>query len=108
MDKPVVIDLPHKLGVEEAKRRMQRGVGKLSSHIPGGAQVDHRWDGDRMHLRVRAMGQAVNGTIDVLDTKVRLELMLPAFLAMFAGKIEGLLRGKAAEVLEDRTGNKPR
>ena len=108
MEKPVVIDLPHKLGVEEAKNRMQRGIGKLSSHIPGGAQVDSRWEGDRMLLRVRAMGQAVNGTIDVLENKVRLELMLPAFLAMFAGKIEGLLRGKAAEVLEDRTGNKPR
>ena len=108
MDKPVVIDLPHSLGVEEAKRRMQRGVGKLSNHIPGGAQVDSRWEEDRMHLRVRAMGQAINGTIDVQDTKVRLELMLPAFLAMFAGKIEGLLRGKAAEVLEDKTGNKPR
>ena len=54
------------------------------------------------------MGQAITGTIDVEDTKVRLELMLPAFLAMFAGKIEGLLRGKAAEVLEDKSGNKPR
>ena len=108
MDKPVVIDLPHKLGVEEAKNRMQRGVGKLGNHIPGGAQVDSRWEGDRMHLRVRAMGQAINGTIDVMESKVRLELMLPAFLAMFAGKIEGLLRGKAAEVLEDKSGNKPR
>ena len=108
MEKPVVIDMPHSLGVEEAKRRMQKGVGKLANHIPGGAQVDSRWEGDRMHLRVRAMGQAIAGTIDVQDTKVRLELMLPAFLAMFAGKIEGLLRGKAAEVLEDKTGNKPR
>lgn len=108
MEKPVVIDMPHKLGVEEAKNRMQRGIGKLESHIPGGAQVDSRWEGDRMHLRVRAMGQTIAGRIDVEETKVRLELMLPAFLAMFAGKIEGLLRGKAAEVLEDKSGNKPR
>lgn len=108
MEKPIVIDLPHSLGVEEAKRRVQRGVGRLSSHIPGGAQVDSRMEGDRMHLRVRAMGQAISGTIDIMETKVRLEMMLPAFLAMFAGKIEGLLRGKAAEVLEDRSGNKPR
>ena len=108
MEKPVVIDLPHSLGVEEAKRRVERGVGKLTHYIPGGAQVDSRTEGDRIHLRVRAMGQAITGTIDVEATKVRLELMLPAFLAMFAGKIEGLLRGKAAEILEDKSGNKPR
>lgn len=108
MEKPVVIDLPHNLGVEEAKRRIERGIGRLPTYIPGGAQVDSRAEGDRIHLRVRAMGQGITGTIDVEDTKVRLEMMLPAFLAMFAGKIEGLLRGKAAEVLEDKSGNKPR
>ena len=108
MEKPVVIDLPHSLGVDEATRGIERGVGRRQTNRPGGAQGESRTECDRIHLRVRAMGQAITGTIHVEDTKVRLELMLPAFLAMFAGKIEGLLRGKAAEVLEDKSGNKPR
>jgi hypothetical protein len=107
MSKPVSIDLPHRLGADEAKRRMQNGIGKLAEHIPGGsADVESRWEADRMHLRVRAMGQEVSGHIDVMETKVHLELMLPAMLAMFAGKIEGLLASKGGELLEDKSGRK--
>lgn len=103
MTQPIVIDLPHSLGAAEARNRMQKGVGKLKDHIPGGsAQVESRWEGDRMYLRVQAMGQEVSGHIDVLAEKVRLELVLPAFLALFASKIEGLLRSKGYDLLEDK------
>lgn len=103
MNKPIVVDLPHRLGAEEAKRRMQSGIGKLSDHIPGGAAVDSDWVGDRMNLRVTAMGQEVGGHIDVFESKVTVELMLPAFLGLFAGKIEGLLRSRGADLLEDKS-----
>ena len=107
MQKPIHIDLPHRLGAEEAKRRMQGGIGKLKDHIPGGgAQVESSWQGDRMNLRVQAMGQEVSGHIDVHETKVRVELMLPAMLSLFAGQVEGLLRSKGAEMLEDKSGKK--
>lgn len=104
MNKPMVVDLPHSLGAEEAKRRMQGGIGKLKDHIPGGgAQVESSWQGDRMNLRVEAMGQEVSGHIDVHETKVTLELMLPGFLAMFAGPIEAMLRNRGTELLEDKS-----
>lgn len=107
MDRPIVVNLPHSLGTDEAKRRMQGGIGRLKDHIPGGAaEVRSRWEGDRMHLDVRALGQEVTGHIDVMDTKVRLEFVLPAFLALFAGKIEGLLKDKGAELLEDKSKKK--
>jgi hypothetical protein len=103
MNQPIVINLPHRLGAEEAKRRMRGGIGKLKDHVPGGAaEVTSRWDGDRMYLNVKAMGQEVDGHIDVMADKVRLELVLPAFLALFASKIEGLLRKKGGELLEDK------
>lgn len=103
MNQPIVINLPHNLGAEEAKRRMQGGIGRLKDHIPGGAaDVRSSWEGDRMHLDVRALGQEVTGHIDVMDTKVRLEFTLPAFLALFAGTIEGLLTDKGTELLEDK------
>jgi hypothetical protein len=104
MNKPIKIDLPHKLGAEEAKRRMQGGIGKLKDHIPGGgAHVQSSWQGDRMNLRVQAMGQEVAGHIDVGETKVTLELMLPAVLAMFAGPVEAMLRKGGSEMLEDKS-----
>ncbi|PWG02288.1 polyhydroxyalkanoic acid system family protein [Sphingosinicella humi] len=103
MSQPIVINLPHNLGAEEAKRRMQGGIGRLKDHIPGGAaDVRSSWEGDRMHLDVRALGQEVTGHIDVMDTKVRLEFTLPAVLALFAGTIEGLLTDKGTELLEDK------
>ena len=101
MNKPLVVDIPHKLGAEEAKRRMQGGIGKLQNHIPGGAHVESAWEGDRMNLRVQAMGQEVVGNIDVHETKVRLELKLPAIFSLFSSKIEGLLRSRGTELLED-------
>ncbi len=107
MDRPIVVNLPHNLGAEEAKRRMRGGIGRLKDHIPGGAaDVRSSWEGDRMHLDVRAFGQEVTGHIDVMETKVRLEFTLPAFLALFAGKIEGLLRDKGTELLEDKSPKK--
>lgn len=103
MNKPLSIDLPHKLGTEEAKRRMQGGIGKLKDHIPGGgAEVAARWEGDRMFLDVRALGQEVTGHIDVYDSIVRLELMMPPLLAMIGSKLEPLIRKGGTELLEDR------
>ena len=104
MNKPIVVDLPPRLGAEEAKARMQRGIGKLKEHIPGGnAEVQSSWQGDRLNLRVQAMGQEVSGHIDVHETKVTVELMLPAFLAMFAAPIEAMLRKRGTEMLEDKS-----
>jgi hypothetical protein len=102
MTKPIIVDLPHKLGAEEAKRRMQKGIGKLKDFIPGGGQVQSSWDGDRMNLRVQAMGQEVSGHLDVKETVVRMELMLPAIFSLFSGQIEGLLRSRGSEMLEDK------
>ena len=106
MNKPIAIDLPHNIGAEEAKRRMRNGIGRLKDHIPGGGHVESSWEGDRMNLRVQAMGQEVSGHMDVHETKVRVELMLPAMLSLFAGQVEGLLRSKGTEMLEDKSGRK--
>ena len=37
MERPIEVDLPHKLGREEARRRIAGNVHKLTDHIPGGA-----------------------------------------------------------------------
>jgi putative polyhydroxyalkanoate system protein len=107
MSSPVVVDLPHRLGKEEARNRIARNIGKLGDHIPGGAaEVRSDWTGDRMQLLVKAMGQEVRANIDVAETIVRLEVTLPAMLSFFGKQIEGLIRRQGAEMLEDKSGGR--
>lgn len=104
MTEKLVVDLPHKLGAAEARRRIERGIGRLSDFVPGGAEVESHWSGERRDLRVTAMGQGISASIDVQETAVRIELELPGALAYFARPVEALLRRKGAELLEDRSG----
>jgi hypothetical protein len=106
MSKPIIVDLPHRLGAEEARRRIAGGIGRLEEHIPGGAEVRSSWQGDRLDLNVGAMGQVVDAQIDVQEAIVRLEVLLPPGLAFFGRAIEGLLRRQGAEMLEDKSGGR--
>jgi hypothetical protein len=106
MGSPISVDLPHKLGAAEARRRIQNGIGGLGGHLPAAAHVEHHWTGDRMNLKVAAMGQEVSATIDVEETVVRVQVVLPPFLSFFGGTVEGLLRRHGTELLEDRSGGR--
>lgn len=106
MSNPLTVDLPHKLGAEEARRRIERNVGKLTDHIPGGAQVGSRWTGNRLDLDVGAMGQQVAAQVDIQESLVRLTVSLPPALAFFGGMIERLIRKQGAAMLEDKSGAK--
>jgi hypothetical protein len=100
MSNPLTVDLPHKLGAEEARRRIERNLGKLTDHIPGGARVGSRWTGDRLDLDIDAMGQQVAAQIDIHESLVRLTMTLPPALAFFSGMARSCSRtGARADVL---------
>ena len=64
MERPVEVELPHKLGKDEARRRIADNVHKLADHIPGGtADVKSGWDGDVLNLSVSAMGATVDARV---------------------------------------------
>jgi len=44
------------------------------------------------------MGQGISGFLDVADDVVRVEVVLPGFLAMIAGKVKGKLK-KEGQIL---------
>jgi hypothetical protein len=102
MTRPLVVDLPHKLGAEEAKRRMQNGIGGLTDHLPAGAEVSSGWTGNRMNLSVTVMNKRVDASIEARDDLVRVEMLLPAALSFFAKPIEALLKSKGGKMLEDK------
>lgn len=103
MTTPFQVDLPHRLGAEEARRRIDGGIGKLKDFIPGGGDVRAAWNGDRLGLHVTALGQEVDAQLDVRETFVRVELLLPPSLAFFGKAIEAALRRKGSDLLEDRS-----
>lgn len=109
MAEPTIIDISHSLGREEAKRRMESRVGKLASHIPGGAAtVTSSWpSADRMALTVSTMGVEVPCTIDAEDTRLRVTLHLPGMLSLMAGPISAVVRQQGEGLmLEDRSTTK--
>ncbi len=102
MAQPMIVDLPHKLGAAEARRRIATGLSRIGEHIPGGAAMESGWSGDRLDLRLAAMNQQIVAAIEVGDANVRVELTLPPALGFFGAAIEAGLRGTGARLLEDR------
>jgi hypothetical protein len=69
---PVIVTIPHRLGKEEAVRRLKTGFAKLHSGF--GAQlavVDDNWTGDHLDFRATILGQTTSGTVDVGEADVR-------------------------------------
>ncbi|MEQ7873747.1 polyhydroxyalkanoic acid system family protein [Sphingomonas sp. ASV193] len=103
MSQPIDVDIPHQLGKAEARRRLETNIGSLERHIPGGAAVANRWDGDTLHLTIHAMGQAVESQIDVRDALVHCRVLLPGMLGLFAGPIAAALKSQGSNLLlEDK------
>lgn len=100
---PISVDLPHRLGAEEAKRRIAGNIGKLTGHLPAGANVTSAWAGDRLNLGVAVLGQEVGAAIHVEESLVRVTVSLPPALAFFGNAIEKGLRRSGPGLLEDRT-----
>jgi hypothetical protein len=100
MTDPVVVEIPHKLGREEARRRVDAGIGKLAGWFPGGAAVEHRWAADVLHFTLAAMGQQVDCALDVREERVVATVNLPPFLALFAGKLREKLERDGPRLLD--------
>src|SRR3954470_17712520 len=103
MSNKIAVDLPHSLGAAEAQRRIAANIGKLESQIPGSANVRSEWTGNRLGLKVGAMGQQIDARIDVSEAVVHVEVALPPMLAFFGKPIEALLAREGAVLLEDKS-----
>jgi putative polyhydroxyalkanoate system protein len=102
MSQPIEVDLPHKLGKDEARRRIANNIHRLEEQIPGKAHVESGWAGDQLNLKVDALGDSVQATIDVGEDKVHVKVLLPGLLGMFAAPIQAMLQKKGDLLLEDR------
>ena len=103
MSAPLVVSIPHRLGRDEAVRRLKTGLTRAASSIPVLKVDEERWDGDRMMFRVRALGQAASGHIDVAEDHVRLEVTLPWLLQRFAEVAQIAIRNRGSLLLTKRS-----
>jgi hypothetical protein len=102
MSAPLVVSIPHRLGREEATRRLKHGLTRAASTIPVLKVDEEKWEQDRMIFRVRALGQTASGHLDVADDHVRLEVTLPWLLQRFAQVAQAAIRNRGNLLLTKR------
>ena len=102
MSAPLIVTIPHKLGKEEALRRVKPALSRASESFPVLKVEQEVWSGDRMEFRVRAMGQVAAGNIQVGDNDVRLEVTLPWLLHKFGQAVQKTIAGKGRILLEKK------
>ena len=102
MSAPLVVSIAHRLGREEAIRHLKTGLTRAASSVPVLKVDEERWEDDRMIFRVRALGQAASGHLDVADDHVRLEVTLPWLLQRFAEVAQAAIRKRGNLLLTKR------
>ena len=103
MPAPLVVSIPHSLGREEAMRRLKTGLSRAATSVPMLSVDEERWEENRMVFRVRAMGQAAAGHVDVADDHVRVEVVLPWLLQRFAEAAQAMIRSRGDRLLTKKS-----
>jgi hypothetical protein len=99
MSAPLVVSIPHRLGREEAARRLKTGLGRAAASIPVMQVEEECWSGDTLAFRIRALGQIASGQVDVADDHVKVQVVLPWLLQRFAEMAQATIRKRGQLLL---------
>jgi hypothetical protein len=103
MAEPLVVVIPHRLGKDEAQRRIRDGFARAKTEFAALLTIEQdRWEGDRLAFAARALGQHAHGFIDVYEGSVRLEVTLPWLLAKFAAAAQRVIGQRGTLLLEKK------
>src|SRR5205807_2332915 len=98
---PITVTISHRLGREEAKRRIDSGLGAIRGEVAQFVKtLDYRWEDYRLDFQASVLLQRVSGRIEVFDEFVRVELGLPRLLHLVAKTIAGRIEKRGASLLE--------
>jgi Putative polyhydroxyalkanoic acid system protein (PHA_gran_rgn) len=103
MSAPLIVSIPHRLGREEAMRRLKAGLTRAATSTPMLKVDEERWEDNCMIFRIRAFGQVAAGHLDVEQDHVRLEVMLPWLLQRFAEVAQVAIRNRGRLLLTKRS-----
>jgi hypothetical protein len=103
MSKPLTVSIPHRLGQQEAVDRLKRGLARTRVDYSRFIAIDEEvWADNRLNFRMRALGQACSGIIDVMEDHVRLEVTLPWLLGKIAERFVPTIRNEGTALLEKK------
>ena len=103
MPQPLTVTIPHRLGRDEAVRRLKAGLTGVGQKFGGVFTLTEEvWSGSRLQFAARALGQTASGAIDVADDHVRVEMQLPWLLAQLGEKAKTLIRKQGQLMLEKK------
>jgi hypothetical protein len=95
------VAIPHQLGKDEVRQRLQTNSHKIGEGVPGGmAEVATSWPTqDRMAMTINAMGQTLHAHVDIEDQQVLFFVDLPPALGFIKPLVEGAIRQQAPKLL---------
>ena len=106
MGRPITVRIPHALGLDEARRRIENGFSSLEQQLAGGSlglvSLQRRWETNSLHLAGGALGQQISGRLDVLPDAVQIQIELPELLAALADRIKANLSTETRKLLEKK------
>jgi hypothetical protein len=103
MSDNVTAIVPHRLGKDEAVRRLKEGFARTSGQLGSMIAMEQEtWEGDTLRFRMRALGQTAAGSIEVLEDALRIDVSLPWLLAKAANRLLPLLRKETTLLLEKK------
>ena len=102
MSDTVTATISHRLGKDEAVRRLKEGFARTKGHLGVIAMEQETWEGDTLRFRMRVLGQTAAASIEVLEDALRIEVALPVFLAKVAKRLLPILRKEATLLLEKK------
>ena len=94
------LEVPHKLGADEAKGRLERKAEFLFEKF--GDQVkdlSQTWVGNILNFGFKTMGMRFDGNVAVEEDRVQVNGDLPFAAMMFKGKIESEIRQQLEHIL---------
>jgi hypothetical protein len=103
MSQNVTVSIPHKLGKEEAARRIKKGFA--AAREKGGGLMtfsDETWTGDKLAFNVSVLGQSAVGTLDVREAEVQIDVTLPWLLAKMAEQAKVLIEKQGKYLLLEK------
>ncbi len=99
---PLIITIAHRLGKDEALRRIRPALTSASQQFPVLTVDEEIWSHDSMTFRVRALGQAASGSVAVAEDHVRIAVTLPWLLHRFAQVVQSTIAHRGHTLLDKR------
>jgi hypothetical protein len=100
MSKVISVVVPHKLGTQWAKQRIEDGIPQFQPTFGRAATLERtNWDENTLNFTISTMGIRTSGTIVVTEETATVQANVPVALVPLAGTAEQLIQKHGAELL---------